>query len=180
MELKVELTLPNDSIFDGSIEGAMMKLGIEAQAHAQNTVDTFTNSKGHQQGVGSGAFRDSIKSEVVMDGIAFKLSDGVPYGIYHEYGTEPHWVPFFDKDTGEITSLGEWAMVNFKTLKYEVTGKKGKPLKKPSRASREDLLRKKGGITVSLDEMAPFRKALEHTKTIAGKIFIEELENVRN
>lgn len=180
MELEVKLNFPDTSIFDGSIERAVEKLGIKAQAHAQSTVDTFTNSKGHSQGVGSGVFRDSIKSRVVMGGRAFKLSDGVPYGIYHEYGTEPHWVPFFDKDTGEITSLGEWAMVNFKNLRYEVSGKKGKPLKRPSRASREELLRKKGGIVVSLDEMAPFRKALEHTKIIAGEVFIEEFENVRD
>ena len=168
-----------EDISDKVAKRAIARLGIEAQKHAQNTINSFTDSKGHSQGVDSGAFRDGVKVEPINDGFGFRMSDSVPYGKYHEFGTEPRWVPFFD-ESGSLTDLGNWAMRKFSAGgSFQVKGKKGKGLKNPSRASREEVLRRRGGITVSLDEMAPFRKALIYLKSIETKVFKEEMINVR-
>ena len=168
-----------EDISDQVAKRAIARLGIEAQKHAQNTINSFTDSKGHSQGVDSGAFRDGIKVEPINNGLGFKMSDSVPYGKYHEFGTIPHWVPFFDK-SGSLTDLGKWAMRKFSPKgTFRVKGKKGKGLKNPSRVSKEEVLRKMGGMTVSLDEMAPFRKALIYLKSIETRVFKEEISNVR-
>ena len=168
-----------EDISDQVAKRAIARLGIEAQKHAQNTINSFTDSKGYSQGVDSGAFRDGIKIELINDGFGFRMSDSVPHGKYHEFGTMPHWVPFFD-ESGSLTDLGEWAMRKFSSGgALQVKGKRGKGLKNPSRVSREEALRRMGGMTVSLDEMAPFRKALIYLKSIETKVFKEEMENVR-
>jgi len=159
------------------ITESMKRLGFEAEFDAKDTINTFVNSKGNQQGVHSGLFRDGVHSDVIEGGYGFVLKDAVDYGIHHEFGTEAHWVPFFDKNTGEITSLGKWAMKHFDVKDdstFRVIGKRGKALKKPSLKSREEVLRGMGGVVIKLDEMAPFRKALEHVQRISPKIFQEE------
>lgn len=181
MELEVDFSKITRKIEDFEnnqvvVKRSMTRIGIEAEKIAKRIVNTFIDSKGHSQGVDSGAFRDGIRSSPIEFG--FVLSDSVPYGIYHEYGTEPHWLPFFD-DAGALTGLGKWAMRHFSDVGEDtlsVTGKRGKALKNPSRASREEKLKKLGGITVSLDEMAPFRSALIEAEEIAPKIFREEYE----
>jgi len=155
------------------IINSMQRLGIEAEIDAKNTINTFVNSKGHQQGVNSGLFRDGVHSDVVESGYGFALRDSVEYGVYHEFGTEEHFVPFVDAGGG-LTSLGKWAVLHFDDLGFEVLGKSGKALKTPTRSSREEIVKSKGGMVVSLDEMAPFRKALEHAQHIAPEIFEEE------
>lgn len=152
---------------------SMGRLGIESEVDAKETIDTFVNSKGNQQGVNSGMFRDGVNSTVIESGYGFKLNDSVPYGIYHEFGTELHFVPFVDA-AGSLTSLGKWAILHFDDLGYEAIGKSGKKLKRPSRATREEIVISKGGMMVSLDEMAPFRKALEHAQNISPAVFKEE------
>lgn len=164
---------------DVAAERAMRRTGQIASMSAKRTINRFIDAKGHPQGVDSGAFRDGIRSKPLTGkDIGFVLRDSVPYGIYHEYGTEPHWLPFFD-DAGGLTGLGKWAMRHFepseKTVLF-VKGKRGKALKKPSRVSREEKLKKLGGIMVSLDEMAPFRSAVIEAQAAAPKIFKEEYE----
>jgi len=156
------------------IQDSMGRLGIESEADAKNTINTFVSSKGHKQGVNSGLFRDSVHSTPIEDGYGFRLNDGVPYGIYHEFGTQEHFVPFVDA-SGSLTALGKWAVLHFDDLGFSVIGTSGKKLKRPSRQSREDAVKSRGGMKVSLDEMAPFRKALEHAQNIAPDIFKEEL-----
>lgn len=166
-------------IQDKVIKKAVTRLGIEAQKHAMDTINTFQNAKGRSQGVDSGAFRDSIHVISINDGFGFKMVDGVPYGIYHEYGAEPHWLPFFNED-GTMTGLGEWAMRKFDLEgAFTVPGKRTKALKNPSRNQREEVLKKMGGIVVSLDEMAPFRKAVAYIKSIETKVFKEEMNHDR-
>lgn len=157
------------------IKKAMYRAGMETEDIAKEIINTFTNKEGHSQGVDSGAFRDGVYSSEIKDGFGFKVRDSTPTGIYHEFGTVQHFVPFFDRG-GSITSLGQWAMRHFDDLDFEAIGKSGKVLKKPSRASREDVLKAKGGIMVSLDEMAPFRKALAETSRNIKKIFKEEFK----
>lgn len=157
------------------VKKAMHRAGTETEISAKKIVNNFENKKGNKQGVDSGGFRDTIHIEEIEDGFGFRMKDSVPYGIYHEFGTEKHFVPFFDK-AGQITSLGQWAARHFGELKFIVEGKRGKPLKKPSRKSRLEVLKEKGGLMVSLDEMAPFRKALEETNRNIDDIFEEEFE----
>lgn len=181
MELKVDLTKLGKEI-DAStwkaqkhIQDAMKELGISAEIHAKDTIDTFVDSSGNKQGVNSGLFRDSVHSTIINSGYGFKVSDGVPYGIYHEFGTEKHFVPFVDEG-GSLTSLGKWAILHFDEIGFEVAGVRGKKLKRPSRKSREELIIAKGGMLVSLDEMAPFRKALNNAEYLAAATFRLELQ----
>lgn len=156
-------------------KNAMYRAGVNTETSAKNIINNFRNEKGHLQGIDSGGFRDTIHVEEIEEGFGFSVRDAVPYGIYHEFGTVKHFVPFFDKN-GNMTSLGQWAIRHFDDLNFTVEGKSGKSLKRPSRKSREEVLRSKGGLTVSLDEMAPFRTALSITDSSIDKIFKEEYE----
>lgn len=171
-ELKKNLTGLQQQIF---AKKAMYRAGTETETSAKDIINNFRNEKGHLQGIDSGGFRDTIHVEEIDDGFGFSVKDAVPYGIFHEFGTVKHFVPFFDKN-GNITSLGQWAMRHFADLSFTVEGKRGKPLKKPSVKSREEVLKTKGGLTVSLDEMAPFRTALSITDSNIDQIFREEFE----
>jgi hypothetical protein len=179
MELKVDLTKLGKE-FDAStwkaqkhIQDSMKRLGIESEVDAKETINTFMGSKGRKQGVDTGLFRDTIHSDVIDSGYGFILKDAVEYGIHHEYGTEEHEEPLVDEN-GDLTSLGKWAVRHFDVLGYKAIGKSGKKLKKPSRKSREDVVKARGTMMVSLDEMAPFRKALEHAQNISPTVFREE------
>lgn len=166
----------NDAIKDGFAE-----LGDIMAIFAQDTISSFVNSKGNSQGVDSGDFVASIHATPINGGFGVKVSDGVDYGIHHEFGTVSHWVPFFDR-SGNITSLGVWALKHFDITPgsiFRVMGKKGKALKAPSVKSREDVLRDMGGISVKLDEIAPFRKALGHGKRIYINIFEEHINGIK-
>jgi hypothetical protein len=145
------------------------------ERRAKDIVNTFIGKDGNPQGVDSGNFRDGIQTEVTDSGFGFRGFDTVPYGIYHEFGTKKHWMPFFD-ESGNLTGLGRWAMRHFDSLGFTVTGKRGKSLKNPSRASREEVLKAKRGIMVSLDEMAPFRTSIDECVGEATRLFKEKLE----
>jgi len=179
MELKVNLGLLGKEV-DAStwrsqqkIQSSMKRLGIETSVYAKEIINTFINASGHSQGVDSGLFRDGVHSTEIDGGYGFKVNDSVPYGIYHEFGTEEHFVPFVDKE-GNFTSLGKWAIKNFTDIGFNVIESTGKIRKRPSRLSREEVILKMGGMMVSLDEMAPFRKALDYAHTISPTIFREE------
>ena len=156
-----------------NIRDSVKRLGIEAELDAKNTINTFVGSKGRKQGVDTGRFRDGVHSDVIEGGYGFALRDTVEYGINHEFGTEEQELPLVD-DAGNLTSLGKWAVRHFQDLNFKVIGKSSKKLKKPSRKSREEVVKARGTMTVSLDEMAPFRMALEHVQNISSKIFEEE------
>jgi hypothetical protein len=159
-----------------TIRRGMQRIGVMAEEYAKAIINTFKKAKGTSQGVDSGSFRDGIRSESIEDGFGFRVHDSVPYGIYHEFGTEKHWLPFFDEG-GELTGLGDWAQRHFDEIGFEVKGKRGKALKRPSRNQKIDVLKQIGGMMVSLDEMAPFRKAAEYANSIAAKVMKEEMAN---
>jgi len=167
LDIKVKENL-DDFMSDEQITKAMHRLGIEAETHIKDTINTFVRSDtGRKQGVHTGAFRDSVRV-TRYDKKGFEVSDGVPYGIYHEFGTEKHFVPFADKQ-GNLTPLGQWAVLNFQLLGFGSQSKR--------RSTREEIVKSKGGMMVSLDEMAPFRKAIKHIEQVYPKIFKEVLED---
>jgi hypothetical protein len=160
-----------------TIKRSMQKIGILAESYAKEIINTFKKAKGTGQGVDRGSFRDGIRSEPIEDGFGFRVHDSVPYGIYHEFGTEKHWLPFFEEGGGQFTSLGDWAYRHFGEIGFEVIGKRGKALKAPARMQKIQVLEGIGGMMVSLDEMAPFRKSSEYANSIAAQVFREEMEN---
>lgn len=165
VEIKGNPTKPlNKEVF----EKAMFKLGLKAETHARNTINTFRREDGRKQGVHTGAFRDTLKVNDTDDG--FVLRDSVPYGIYHEFGTTRHFVPFVDK-SGSLTSLGQWAILNFELLGFGAQTQR--------RATREEIVRKKGGMMVDLDEMSPFRKAIKNAEENYKEVFQEEINNAK-
>lgn len=165
-----------DLLTKDDVAQAMGETGVFVEKTAKHRVNTFKDRKGHQQGVDSGDFRDGIHASEKYDGYGFSVADSVDYGIYHEFGTERHFVPFFD-ESGTLTSLGQWAMRHFDKLDFEVIGKSGKALKKPNRASREEVLKKRKGIMVQLDEMAPLRTSLDQAPRELERIIKEIINN---
>lgn len=108
--------------------------------------------------VNSGQFLNSIWTEIWEDGeeFGFTMHDGVSYGIYHEYGTIQHWVPFYYRGDTSKPVLADWAA--------RVLG-----------MTEEEMLAR-GGMMVQLDELMPFRKGLIHIENDAEKIFKKEFE----
>lgn len=155
---------------DPIVRRSMKEIGVKTETHIKNTINTFTNEKGHKQGVDSGAFRDSVHVVMLDGGYVFKVQDGVPYGYWHETGTKPHWVPFFTK-TGSLTALGQWAIRHFSDIGFQAVGKGGKPLKRPARDLKIEVLKRKRGMRVKLSKMQAFEKGLKNAKVIGPEIF---------
>lgn len=176
LEVNLDEFLRNVDKIDDKIyaflEDGMNELGLEVAETAKRIVTEYINDRGHSVGVDTGEFVNGIYHEVIKDGLGFRVADTVPYGIYHEFGTEAHFVSFFTRD-GELTSLGKWALRNFSNLNNPVLGKNGKPLKKPKRDDRMTKLKEMGGIIVELDEMAPFRTAIAIVDTKKQEILKE-------
>lgn len=157
-----------DEVLDKTIKDSMYDISLAIAKKAQEIIETFVNKKGHNVGVDTGEFINGIFNELTDDGYGWKVADTVEYGIWHEFGTEGHWLPFFDRN-GEITSLGLWALRNFNELTFTTERDDFKPRKR--RKGREEILREIGGITVQLDKMAPFRQALAYGESVKGDIF---------
>lgn len=184
--MRVELKLSgmfNDpslinAVLDKTIKDSLYDISLEIAKEAQRIIETFVNSKGHDVGVDTGAFINGIFNEVLDEGYGFRVADTVEYGIYHEFGTEGHWLPFFDR-SGEITSLGLWALRNFDNLTFTQQTENFKSGLK--RKDRTEILKQIGGITIQLDKMAPFRQALAYGKSIKEEIFRRNFsDNAKN
>jgi hypothetical protein len=90
------------------------------------------------------------------DDFGFKMHDGVDYGVYHEFGTIKHWLPFFYYGDTSKPVLADWGR--------RVLG-----------LTDEEMLAM-GGIEVEINETSPFRKALFEVEGNAGKIFEKEFK----
>lgn len=90
--------------------------------------------------VDTGLMRSEIHYSMVSP-FEVQVTSGVNYDIYWEFGTERHFVPFFTRGGGEITSLGHWAM--------RVLG-----------MSEEDLA-KKGGLQIKTPAIKLYSKGME-------------------
>jgi len=131
------------------IKRSMEAMAIEWEGEAKRIVS--------DNSVDTGDFLNSIHYEM-LDGeeIGFVGYDGVSYGKYWEFGTISHWLPFFWYGDTSKPVLADW----------------GRRVLKLSDQEMLDM----GGITVELDELMPFRKALTFVEAQAGDIFREEFE----
>lgn len=135
---------------DKKIKRAIRKMAFETEREAKLIIS--------QKSVDTGRFLNSIWSETWEDGdeIGFTVHDGVDYGIYHEYGTLKHWLPFYYYDDTSKPILADWGR--------RVLG-----------LTEEEMLAM-GGIEVEIDETMPFRKALLFIEGRVQKIFDEEFK----
>ena len=103
----------------------------------------------------TGEFANSIHTEMFEDGdsVGFIGMDGVSYGIYWEYGTEKHWVPFFSHGDINKPVLADWGR--------RVLG-----------LTDEEML-KQGGLEVQIPELSPFMKSMLKAQSEASEIFKE-------
>lgn len=139
-----------------ALKDAQVEVAEGIRDKAIEIISNFIDSDGHRQGVDTGTFINSIHLEELGEVIA--VMDGVDYGIYHEYGTEEHWLPLMDS-SGNLTPLGEWAYRKFDDLGWEPIGKRGKSIKNKTMSGKMEAIKRRGWLRVSLDEMAPFRTA---------------------
>ncbi len=107
----------------------------------------------------TGTFANSIHTEVFEEGddIIFIGSDGVNYGIFHEFGTIKHFVPFYKwTGNGYDTSqpiLADWAK---RVLGMDT-----------------ETMEKMGGMMVEIKESKPFIRAMLKSQSEAEDIFKE-------
>lgn len=95
-----------------------------------------------------------VDTELLRAGIHYSLieplelviTSSVKYDLYFEYGTDLHFVPFFNRD-GQITSLGEWAMRNLGKSEKELAQMGGFNIKTP------ELRMYRGGIENALQNL---------------------------
>ena len=133
------------------IREGMESLAIEWEAKAKEIISDHA--------VDTGEFLNSVHYEMFEEGdeIGFLGEDGVKYGIYHEYGTVRHFVPFY-KWTGDGYDISQPILADW--------GKRVLGL------TEEEML-KEGGIKVKIDELRPFMKSLLYTNGEACEIFEE-------
>ena len=133
---------------DKKLKRAVRKMGAEVERKAKLIVS--------RKSVDTGQFMNSIWLDLWEDGdeYGFTVYDGVDYGIYHEYGTIKHWLPFYYYGDTSKPVLAEWGR--------RVLG------------LTEDEMLAMGGIEVEIDETMPFRKALLFVENKAEKIFNKE------
>jgi hypothetical protein len=105
----------------------------------------------------TGEFANSVHYEMFEEGaeIGFIGMDGVEYGIYFEYGTIEHWVPFYYYGDVNKPVLADWG--------HRVLG-----------LSEEEML-KMGGMKVEIPELKPFMNAMLVAQSKAEDIFKKKL-----
>jgi hypothetical protein len=135
---------------DKKIKRAIKKMGMEVERKAKLIVS--------RKSVDTGRFMNSIWSETWEDGdeIGFTVYDGVSYGIYHEYGTIKHWVPFFYYGDTSKPVLADWG-------------------RRVLQLDNETMLAM-GGMEVEISETMPFRKALLFVENKVQKMFDKEFK----
>lgn len=141
------------------IKNSVQSLAFECEGEAKRIVSDGA--------VDSGLFLNSIFTETWEEGdeIGFIMYDGVDYGLYHEFGTIRHWVPFF-KYVGKVDGVAQ-----YDTSEPILAGWGKRVLG----LSEEEML-ERGGMNVQLKELMPFRKALAYVEAQAGDIFREEFK----
>ena len=127
------------------IKKSIRVMAFEAESSAKQTIS--------ENSVDTGGFLNSVFTEVWEEGddYGFTMCDGVDYGIYHEFGTIKHWLPFFYYGDKSKPVLADWGR--------RVLG------------LTDDEMIAMGGIEVEIDETMPFRKALLHIEDKAQEIF---------
>lgn len=135
---------------DKKLKRVIKKMGAEVERKAKLIVS--------RKSVDTGQFLNSIWSETWEEGtdFGFTVHDGVDYGIYHEFGTIRHWLPFFYYGDTSKPVLADWGR--------RVLG-----------LTDEEMLAM-GGIEVEIDETMPFRKALLFVENKTQRMFDKEFK----
>ena len=105
--------------------------------------------------VDTGDFLNSVHYEMFKKGdeIGFTGYDGVKYGVYHEFGTVKHWLPFFYRGDLSKPVLANWGR--------RVLG-----------LTDQEML-DQGGLEVEIKQSQPFFKAMLIANEEANEIFPE-------
>lgn len=149
MELEMDFTDIMEQFSENKIRTRIRRaikiMAFRCESSAKRTIS--------KNSVDSGRFLNSVWHELWEDGdeMGFTMYDGVDYGIYHEFGTIRHWLPFFYYGDTSKPVLADWAR--------HVLG-----------MTDEEMLAQ-GGMMVEIKETMPFRKALLNIKDKAQGIF---------
>ncbi len=129
----------------GLIKSSMKSLAREWETEAKRIIT--------DNALDTGEFANSVHYEMFDDGveIGFIGMDGVDYGIYFEYGTIEHWVPFYYYGDTNKPVLADWG--------HRVLG-----------LSEEEML-KMGGMEVEIPELKPFMNAMLVVQSKVEDIF---------
>ena len=145
--LKSFSNLSNSEI-DKSIKKAITRLGFEWKRRAVNIImDESTDT---------GEFANSIHFKSFSDNkgnYGFTGMDGVDYGVYHEFGTIRHWVPFYYYGDTSKPVLADWG-------------------KRVLGLTEEEMI-EKGGMNVEIKETKPFMRAMTETMEHAEDTFLQ-------
>ena len=133
---------------DKKLKRVVGKMGAEVERKAKSIVS--------KKSIDTGQFMNSIWLDLWNDGdeYGFTVYDGVDYGIYHEYGTIKHWLPFYYYGDTSKPVLADWGR--------RVLG-----------LTEAEMLTM-GGIEVEIDETMPFRKALLFVENKAQRMLDKE------
>jgi len=141
---------------------SMESLAIEWEKHVKEIIS--------DNAIDTGEFLNSIHYDMFEENneIGFIGQDGVNYGIYHEFGTIRHFVPFYkylgkDENGNAIYDISQPILADW--------GKRVLGL------TEEEMLMK-GGINVKAKELKPFMKSLLHIKSESENIFKENMEEL--
>ncbi len=133
---------------DKKLKRVVGKMGAEVERKAKLIVS--------KNSVDTGQFMNSIWLDLWNDGdeYGFTVYDGVDYGIYHEYGTIKHWLPFYYYGDTSKPVLADWGRRVLGLTEAEMLAM--------------------GGIEVEIDETMPFRKALLFVENKAQRMLDKE------
>jgi hypothetical protein len=136
----------------GLIKKSMTALAMEWESEAKRIVQSEI--------LDTGTFLNSIHTEVYEEGddVIFIGMDGIKYGIYHEYGTIKHFVPFYKNGNINEPILADWAK--------RVLG------------MDEESMLKQGGMMIEIKESKPFMRAMIKSQAEAPDIFKETFTEV--
>ena len=154
MELNTEIKIDDsfsklsNNELDKMIKKAIVKLGFEWQRRAVNII--------MDESADTGEFANSVHFETFDDdkgNYGFTGMDGVNYGVYHEFGTVRHWVPFYSYGDTSKPILADWG-------------------KRVLGLTEEEMI-KKGGMYVEIKETKPFMRAMTETMEHAEDTFLQ-------
>jgi hypothetical protein len=154
MEIDVDFTEIIKDFSENSVKDSIRRsigvMAFECESSAKQIIS--------ENSVDTGQFLNSVWTETweESDDFGFKMHDGVDYGVYHEFGTIKHWLPFFYYGDTSKPVLADWGR--------RVLG-----------LTDEEMLAM-GGLEVEINETSPFRRALFEVEGNAGKIFEKEFK----
>lgn len=152
MELDLEMGDLIENISDEKEIRKLIKKSMEGMAMEWEKSAKMIISGG---ALDTGEFVNSIHFEMFesKDEVGFIGMDGVDYGVFWEYGTVKHFVPFYRHNDTSQPVLADWGRRVLKLTQTEML--------------------KMGGLQVKIPELSPFMKAMLKAQTQAAEIFKE-------